>query len=254
MGVLTAKEALADDQRVLGHRYGLAYYHCCQELWRVSANWDRYEALFGSSERVEILNSSSGHFWYCIQDMLFDHVLLGICRLTDPPKNKHQSNLSVQTLLELDPTRQKKGLIDRVTRAKKHAEFARSWRNKRISHNDFAQLTGIANQLGPATRLKVSKAIVAIHDVMRWIHSRYFGSDRILINLGDDDATAMLLALARGRELWQTERERMAVDDEAFLKELARYPSSDYGKRTRYSRGSLSRKPGRYRGKLPLNT
>lgn len=255
MGLKTAKEALADDQRVLGGGYGSAYYHCCQELWRVSANWDRYEALFGSSERVEILNSSSGHFWHCIQNMLFEHVLLGVCRLTDPPKNRHQSNLSVTTLAELDPTHQKKSLVSRVARAKKCTEFARTWRDKRISHNDFDQLTGVANQLAPATRRKVSKAIVAIHDVLRWIQGRYFDSDRILVDLGDDDANAMLLALARGRDLWELEREQeTSGDHDVFLKELGRYPASDYGRVRRYARGALLRQPRPYRGKLPLNT
>lgn len=255
MGLRTAEEALADDQRVLGQKYGSAYYHCCQELWRVSANWDRYEALFGSSERVQILNSSSGHFWYCVQNMLFEHVLLGICRLTDPPRNRNRSNLSVAMLLELDPTPQKKALAHRIERARKYCYFARSWRDKRISHNDFDQLTGVADQLAPATRKKVSAAIVAIHDVLRWIQCRYFDSDRVLMELGDDDATQMLLALVRGRDLQMLEKEQAASGDrEVFLKDMDRYPSSAYGKNKRYANGAKLRSPGRYRGSLPLQT
>lgn len=255
MAFKTAEEALADDRRVLGHKYGSAYYHCRQELWRVSSNWDRYETLFGSKERVEILNSSSGSFWHSIQNMLFEHVLLGICRLTDPSSLGSRANLSIETLWTLDPTKQKKALLDRIKRAQSFSTFARSWRNKRISHNDFEQMIGAADQLAPATRIKVSKAIVAVHDVLRWVQGRYFDGDLTLIELGDDDANQLLIALASGRELRNLEIRQMSEGNhKAIVQRRERYPNSDYGRKLRYARGPQLRQPSRYRGILPLNT
>jgi hypothetical protein len=154
----TAAEALQDEIAVLGHQYGTAFHHCCQEFWRVQSNWDRYETLFGSKERVDLLNSSSGQFWRAIQDMLHEHVLLGICRLTDPADSRKRQNLSVAQLLKLDPTEDKKGLADRVHAATKRTKFARTWRDKRIGHNDLDQITGRADLLEPSTSLRIRAA------------------------------------------------------------------------------------------------
>jgi len=101
--------------------------------------------------------------------MLFDHVLLGISRLTDPHRFGSRTNLSLDALGQLDPTKRKKALIDRIERAGRYSEFARTWRNKRIGHKDFDQATGVANLLAPATGIKVSRAIVAMHGVLRWV-------------------------------------------------------------------------------------
>ncbi|RWA74405.1 hypothetical protein [Mesorhizobium sp.] len=117
----TAAEALANDIAVLGSDYGLAFHHCCQELWRVSSSWDRYEAPFGSQERVNLLNESGGSFWHAIQGVLLEHVLLGICRLSDTAGTGQRRNLSVWTLVQLDPSRNKGRLKQRAERpAEKH--------------------------------------------------------------------------------------------------------------------------------------
>jgi hypothetical protein len=204
----TSEEILAHNRDVLGEDYGLAFHHCCQELWRVSSSWDRYEALFANQERVDLLNRSSGNFWYAIQGITFESVLLGLCRLTDPPKTGSKTNLSVKTLVELEPSKHKVRLRQCADYAIKKTAFARTWRDKRIAHNDFEQLTGLANKLAPATRRKVTDTIVAIHDVLRWIHMRHFDGNMTLIDLGDQDAMEVMGVIADGlkyEELRQTD-------------------------------------------------
>jgi len=251
----SAEEALKEDVAVLGIAYGTAFHHCKQELWRVSANWDRYETLFGSQERVAILNSSSGNFWYVIQGVLFEHVMLGICRLTDPAGSKTRQNLSVSRLLEVDPTSTKRGLESRVTAASRKSEFARSWRDKRIAHNDLTQITGAANLLAPATGRKISAALVAIHDVLRWVQGRYFNGDMYLLDLGDSDANVLLGALTRAKALKDKERDDLAAGRfESLLTPIYRYLSDDYGKQRRYAGQDRRKQPRTYRGRLPLVT
>jgi hypothetical protein len=194
----TAAEALADEIAVLGNDYGVAFHHSCQELWRVSSAWDRYEALYATQERVELLNQSGGNFWGILQNVMFEHVLLGLCRLTDPPKNRHQINLSVRYLLTLEPSSKKKRLEQAVNRAEAKTKFARSWRDKYIAHNDLGHATGQAGKLAFATRNKVSNSIVAIHDVLRWINMRHFNSEMFLIDMGDNDALEVMGVIADG--------------------------------------------------------
>ena len=249
----TAEESLQNSISLLGQEYGTNFHYCCQQLWQVSANWDRYETLFGTRERVEILNASSGNFWYTVQAMLHEHVLLGLCRLTDPPRNRHQSNLSVTRLFEVDPTGTKAELKNRVERAKKRTEFAHTWRNKRIAHNDLMHVTGEANTIQSSSGRKISAAIVAIHDVLRWVQGRYFDGDMQLIDIGDSDANATLFALARSKHL--SEMQRSYIDSKEYQKALeldVKFPSGDYGRDQRYQVKFPKKRPLPYRGKLPL--
>lgn len=203
MNVKSTAEMIRADQAVLGIDYGLAYYHSYQELWRVSSNWDRYEALFGTEKRVSLLNESGGTFWYEIQNMLFEHVLLGLCRLTDPAGCGKKKNLSIWRLVELDFSTHNRRLYQRATNASRCTEFARTWRDKRIAHNDLEQISGAANKLLPATRKKVTAAIISIHDVLRWIYAKHFNGEIYLFEIGDSDAIAVMSTIFEGSRFAQ---------------------------------------------------
>ena len=62
MAVVSPEESLQWDTSILGNAYGSALHYCKHELWNVSESWDRYETLFGSNERVEILNAGSAMY------------------------------------------------------------------------------------------------------------------------------------------------------------------------------------------------
>lgn len=255
MSGMTPDELPDDDVAVLGQAYGTAYYHARQELWRVSSNWDRYETLFGSKERVEILNSSSGNFWHAMQGMMHEYVLLGICRLTDPVGRGDRKNLSVARLLEVDPTDEKEQLSKLVEAAIRSAGFARTWRDKRIAHNDLAHALGDASKIEPSTGLKVSAAIMAIHRVLKWIQARYFNGDLFLIDIADNDANELLIALARAK--WVRDQEMADLSAGRFdrlTEDRYKYPSHDYGREKRYADQALEPRPSAYKGKLPLAT
>ena len=221
----------------------------------MSANWDRYETLFGSKERVELLNAGSSLFWHAMQGILHEHVLLGICRLTDPAGRGTRRNLSVERLYEVDPTDTKSELAIKVKLAVRKAEFARSWRDKRIAHNDLGQITGAASLLSPSTSANISEAIVAIHSVLKWIHRRYFAGDLILVSIGDGDANEMMLAMARAKFAHDEEITAIEAGDWAKLDYLSRIrPPDDYRREKRYAPQADTQQPEQYFGKLPLQT
>lgn len=255
MAHVSAEESKRNDQAVLGQSYGLTFFHCRQLLWEVSGNWDRYETLYGSAERVEILNECSGHFWATIQSMLHEHVLLGLCRLTDPAQQGRFRNMSVRRLAEIDPTPDKHELLRRVERAVELTAFARSWRDKKIAHNDFDQVSGTNETIDPSTGLKISGAIVAIHNVLKWVLGRYFDGDMFLVDLGDSDANQVIFDLARAKQL--KAQDRIDLEQKRYDRLLQRrdlFPQSDYGRERRYATQSDLPQPPRYTGPLPLVT
>lgn len=255
MAFISSEESLATVVSVLGETYGTAFHYCKQELWQISESWDRYETLFGSKERVEILNASGGHFWHAIQQMTHEHVLLGLCRMTDPPKSMGRRNLSVQYLHEADPTNEKQELGALARAAIEATDFARSWRNKRLAHNDLLHKTGGADQILPSTGLQISGAIVAIHDALRWVQARYFDGNLHLVDLGDSSANSVLFTLARGNKLAEMKKALIEGKNyEAAMVLDPDFPAQDYGRERRYAGQQESPLPRGYEGSLPLDS
>lgn len=64
--------------------------------------WQQYRQLFGDDpDTVHLLNRTSGLFFKIVQDELWDSVLLGVSRMTDPPATGKKRNLTIQSLLPL---------------------------------------------------------------------------------------------------------------------------------------------------------
>lgn len=54
------------------------------QLVELHVIWDQYCELYSDAGTVGVLNRNCGLFFKVIQDVLWDRVLLGICRLLDP--------------------------------------------------------------------------------------------------------------------------------------------------------------------------
>ncbi|MBD0416192.1 AbiU2 domain-containing protein [Oryzicola mucosus] len=209
----TSSEALADYKKVMGDELGVIFHHLLQETWHLSSVWDQYETLYGNKERISLLNESGGYFFRNVQDIFFNHVLLGICRLTDPPQSGKKENLTVQRLPFLVRSSCKEAVVEAVSDAISASQFSRDWRNRFIAHNDLGRYTEISPPLEPATRLGVTAAIVAIHEVLRPICMDYREGDLALLEIGNDAAFNLLHQLRRGRDAKDEQRKRLSAGD-----------------------------------------
>ena len=180
----SSKEIRERYRTQLGTEFGDAF----QGLWNQWA-WsllrrDEFRELFTRGEDVSLLNAlASGGFTWDMQNILWEDLLLRVCRLTDPPKSAGKSNLSVTRLPEFCKQHGAAlhGLVQQlVDAAVKKAAFARDWRNRRISHSDFATAVGRAEPLAAASLQKVTGALDAVHAVLDTISSK-------LLNAGIGD-------------------------------------------------------------------
>ena len=163
-------DVLADYQRKLGKEFGTVFHG----LWNGWA-WcvmrrDEYRALFTKAEDVSLLNEiTGGGLTWDIQTIFWDDLLLRVSRLTDPPRSAGKRNLTVKQLPMFCKERCEL-LHEKVERlveeADKKAQFARDWRNRRISHSDLATLRGQAAPLAPASLEDVTAALDAIHAIL----------------------------------------------------------------------------------------
>ena len=142
---------------------------------------DEFRELFTRAEDVSLLNAlTGGGFTWDIQNVLWDDLLLRVCRLTDPPKGAGKHNLTV-TRLPAFCEQHGAGLYEQVQHlvhaAVKKAEFARDWRNRRISHSDLARVVGKADPLAPASLQNVTSALDAVHAVLNTISNELLNAE-----------------------------------------------------------------------------
>lgn len=201
----TPEESLKAAMATLGDEYGKAFHHGLQELWRVSSRWDQYETLFDEEGKVDFLNATGSYFWRNIQDTLFEAVMLGLCRLTDPVKSAGRANLTVRRFPLLDTSIHRKSLEELVDLAVSSTKVSRDWRNRKLAHNDLEKITQAAPLPG-ATRVEVTASIDAIHEVFRWISSTHREVDLLLTQLGDNSTKGVLETLYCGRQFLNAEK------------------------------------------------
>ena len=73
----TADEVRDEHLRTLGPELGPLYSALYDEVSWLHAKWKQYRILFaGSPERIELLNRVAGFFFYMIQNVLWEDVVL----------------------------------------------------------------------------------------------------------------------------------------------------------------------------------
>ncbi|MDH0705313.1 hypothetical protein N5D53_02065 [Pseudomonas sp. GD03862] len=171
----------ADEKRNLcikdmGSDLGAMYCDLNDHLLDILLLWKQYEALFGvDPETVRILNQSAPTFFGIVQAQLWDGVMLGISRLTDPPVSAGKKTLSIRAIPDLVTDPGVKAQVESaISKALVDAEFTRAHRNKRIAHNDLVHIQDkVANPLPPASRQKIKAGLDAICNVLEVLNGHY---------------------------------------------------------------------------------
>lgn len=153
----------------MGEDLGASFYELYRKLVELHILWQQYRQPFGGdTETVHLLNRTSGLFFKIVQDELWDSVLLGVSRLTDPPATGKNKNLTIQSLAPLIEDAGLRAEIQSLCeKALDAAEFAREHRNKRIAHQDHDYLSGRgSNPLGGICRNLVEQMLAALRAVL----------------------------------------------------------------------------------------
>ena len=171
----TAQEVEEHHLRKLGPKLGRVYHDLYNDYTYLRLKLKEFRELLGTPQHVDLLNSIASLFFWCVQNIWWESLLLHLCRLTDtPPKRGARQTQTIQmlpTLIRCDPK-----LSTDVRRLARHAckttKFARDWRNRRIAHHD-----GDARPLSEASLKQVDDALNAIHAVFAEIGRRLLNQD-----------------------------------------------------------------------------
>lgn len=160
-------------EQKLGTEFGAVFYGLYSNWASARVRYKEFRILFNSRENVELLNGVGGYFFGDIQEVLWDNLMLHVCRLTDPIKSSGKKNLTINWLPKYceEDYPDHHGSIEKLTEcASETTKFARDWRNRRISHTDLSwSIDSNPNPLADASLLKLEKSLNYIHAALNFV-------------------------------------------------------------------------------------
>ena len=172
---LGPEEVRAASIDAMGRELGELHHALGNELTYLHLKWKEYRALFGTSpESIDLLNEAAPEFFGKLQHILWDDVLLHLCRLTDPPKSMGRANLTISRLSPLVINSIQNELESLISIAKAKTSFARDRRHRRLAHQELPDFEGEEPKpLAAASRQHVEEALTSIREVMNLIEVHY---------------------------------------------------------------------------------
>jgi hypothetical protein len=181
----------------MGEELGSAFFQLYRKLIELHIVWQQYRQLFGSDpETVHLINRTAGLFFKIVQDELWDSVLLGVSRMTDPPKTGAKKNLTIQSLPALIADSSLREDIATLCRtALEDAAFAREHRNKRIAHQDRDYLIDRAsNPLSGVSRERVETMLNSLRAVLNRLDAHYRDTTVMYQDFVDESGARLLVS------------------------------------------------------------
>ena len=175
----SAEEILKERITIMRDEMGTLYHSINNQFLWILSKWIEYKELFAAKEsRIELLNNTAPSFFGMVQGILWENLLLGICKLTDPQKSAGKRNASINSLNSYAVNEPFKSSVLAKTKSLiEKSEFARDWRNRYISHEDFdLAVDQNAKPLSEATRENVERFIGQFQEYINLYENFYFNS------------------------------------------------------------------------------
>lgn len=198
----------------MGTELGKIFYVLENELLWLTLQWVDFEELFGEKPtRIDIMNESAPVFFYRIQKVYWDHLLLGFSRLLDPAETKvkgvSKANCTYPALLRQVNT---PDFNDDLERCIEKSTFCRDWRNRKIAHMDYEIYVnvGAASPLEPASRKDFEEVLSLLQGLHNKIRVHYALSKNSFPYMKiNSHAVQLLKTLESGIRFIDQEFERM---------------------------------------------
>ena len=212
-------ESLTSDQvrnksvAVMPAPLGEIHHWLNDELAWLHIKWSDFRRLYATSqERVDLLNAAAPAFFHQLQQLIWEDVLLHLCRITDPIKSMGHDNLTIMRIPDAIPDPALRDAVKAlVGDAKQKTQFAREWRNRRLAHQELPASQGqVAAPLPLASRQNVEEALAAVRKAMNCIERHYLNESVLYENsieaLGGVET--LVARLTKGIRLEKAEREK----------------------------------------------
>jgi hypothetical protein len=181
------------------------------------SRWADFATLFeGSDLKRELLQSSAPMFFFGLNQLLIEHLVLHICRLTDEAQTMGRKNLTAKFLIEHsdwsnapETLAKLKPISDSIHSFRKRILPARKWF---IAHHDLSAVR-LGNSLGAASDAEWKQFWLDLQDFLHLLFRHHVdpNSQFYLNGIGSlSDAESLLTAL-RNAKLFEA-----VIDDRAI--------------------------------------
>ena len=129
----SANEVRAQYVAAMAEPLGALFYELGHELTWLHLKWHDYRLLYANTqETINLLNAAAPDFFYNLQRMMWEDVLLHLCRITDPPKVSGKKTLTVRRISIHIPDKTFSKTVEAQAKdACEKTQFARDLRNRR---------------------------------------------------------------------------------------------------------------------------
>lgn len=224
----TSNEVRKEHIDKMGFELGSLYNSLYNEIIWLHYKWSEFEELYGTKEsQIEIINQSAPFFFFIIQKVLWENILLGIARITDPAKSRGKKNITIQALPGLIHDEKLKGKIESSIKIiLEKTKFCRDLRNRWISHHDYElSINDNAKPLENANRHLVTESLEEIEKTINLLLNEYVQSTLMLKVIRSSNGSLALLQVLRDglkerENYFKRISTRSLVNDDIYPKEI----------------------------------
>lgn len=197
MGTHTTEQIKNEMTVKLGTDFGSLLYSLYNEITWLTFKWIEFKELYGTKEsRFELMNKTAPFFFFTIQKVLWENLLLGVARITDPTVTMGKKNTTLKALGQyIQDDNFKSEIENDLNDILTESKFCRDWRNRWIAHMDYELAVDRQNArpLEAATRQKLRVTIGKIHELYNKITFKYLDSTTAWQMLDSDRGAISLL-------------------------------------------------------------
>jgi len=175
----TAEEVRAQCVAAMPAPLGKLYDDLRNQLAWIHLKWNDFRALYADSlDTIDLLNEAAPDFFHNLQRLMWEDVLLHLCRITDRSRIAGKETLTVRRLeAAITETSLHQTVSSLAKDANQKAKFARDWRNRRLAHRELPTVTGQSSKpLAHASRQNVEEALSALRATMNAVSQHYLDS------------------------------------------------------------------------------
>jgi hypothetical protein len=180
-----------------------------REVFLLHFKWTYLKQLFGTENRVAVLNATASSLFSAIEEMLFNDIFLSLLRLIDPPAslNRH-SNLCLRSVAAEIPDQALKEQVEGVEveiRAK--AGDIKITRDKKLAHNDLLQHLKKSDPIPPIQIKELTDALALVRQALNLIHGHFFDREVLYEKcVTENDGNSLLFYLDYGLQSWTEDK------------------------------------------------
>ena len=194
---MTSEEIKKEHISKMGEELGLLFYSVHNDFININVKWKEYQELFMSHEsRISVLNDTASFFFYNIQRIMIDDLVVNITRLAESSSagSRKSKNATLKTIIDLieDQSLQQR-LRVLYSRINKDMGKLNTWRRKKVAHRDYFIHTNAVSkpQIGLEPK-DIRQTLSSIESTMLSIY-KYFFNAHFMYNHIDPRNSALSL-------------------------------------------------------------